>query len=203
MELLIALAFATVFLVLIPGPNVALIVATSIARGTRSGLLAVAGTSVGVALQLSFTVFGLTALVVVAADVLSWIKWVGVAYLIFLGIRTWTAPAEDLSAVQASPDANRKLFWGALVLAVVNPKTLVFNSAFLPQFVSEASSLSVPAQFALVSLVFLTVIAVGDSLWAVLAGRARMLLKRYGSAQNKISGAFLVGAGAALALARR
>lgn len=203
MELLLALIVATAFLVLIPGPNVALIVATSIARGTRSGLLAVAGTSVGVALQLAFTVFGLAALVSVAADVLTWLKWAGVAYLVYLGIRTWNAPADDLSGVKASRDADRKLFWGALGVAVVNPKTLVFNSAFLPQFVSESAALGVPAQFALVSLVFLTVIALGDSLWAVLAGRARTVLRRYGRARNKVSGAFLVGAGAALALARR
>jgi threonine/homoserine/homoserine lactone efflux protein len=198
-----ALIVATAFLVLIPGPNVALIVATSIARGTRSGLLAVAGTSVGVALQLAFTVFGLAALVAVAADVLTWLKWAGVAYLVYLGIRTWNAPADDLASVQASPEADRKLFWGALAIAVVNPKTLVFNSAFLPQFVTAGSELSVHTQFVLVSFVFLAVIAAGDSLWAVLAGRARGFLKRFGSARNKVSGAFLVGAGAALALTRR
>lgn len=203
MDLLLTLVVASAFLVLLPGPNVAFIVATSISRGTGSGMFAVAGTSVGLALQLAFTVFGLAALVAIAADILIWLKWAGVAYLIYLGIRTWNAPAEDLSTVAASPDANRKLFWGALAVAVVNPKTLIFNSAFLPQFVSASSEMSVQLQFVLVSLVFLAVVAAGDSLWALLAGRARFVLSRYGTARNRISGAFLISAGAALALARR
>ena len=147
MELLLTLVVASAFLVLIPGPNVAFIVATSISRGTRSGLFAVAGTSVGLALQLAITVFGLAALVAVAADILIWLKWAGVAYLIYLGIRTWKAPADDLSTIEASSEANRKLFWGALAVAVVNPKTLIFNSAFLPQFVSVSSEVSVQVQF--------------------------------------------------------
>ena len=203
MDLLVALVVASAFLVLLPGPNVAFIVATSIARGTRPGLFAVAGTSAGLALQLAFTVFGLAALVALAADILIWLKWAGVAYLVYLGIRTWNAPADDLSDVAASPDENRKLFWGALGIAVVNPKTLIFNSAFLPQFVSASSEVSVPFQFVLVSLLFLAVVAAGDSLWALLAGRARFVLSRYGAARNRVSGVFLVGAGAALALARK
>lgn len=203
MELFLALVLAAAFLVLIPGPNVALIVATSIASGTRAGLLAVAGTSLGIAAQLALTVFGLSALVAMAADVLTWLKWAGVAYLVYLGIRSWNAPAEDLGAVDAAPPLNARLFWGAFVVAVVNPKTLIFNSAFLPQFVSTDAPFSIETQFILVSGLFLLVMALGDSCWAILAGRARGFLKRYGAARNKISGAFLVGAGAALALARR
>ena len=203
MELLLALILASSILVLIPGPNVALIVATSIGFGTRYGLLAVAGTTVGIAVQLGLTVFGLAALVSVAADILIWLKWLGVAYLVYLGVSTWRAPADDLSTVTPEKVPAAKLFWGGLGVALVNPKTLLFNSAFLPQFVSTQSALSLEAQFALVTAIFLVVMAFGDSLWAVLAGRARHVLARYGRARNRIAGAFLVGAGAALALARR
>lgn len=203
MELLPALVLATAVLVLIPGPNVALIVATSIAAGTRAGLTAVAGTSAGVALQLALTVFGLSALVAAAADMLVWLKWAGVAYLFWLGVRTWMAPAEDLTRVTARPAGHRKLFWGGLAIAVVNPKTLMFNSAFLPQFVSAEATMSVGPQLAIVSAVFLGVLVLGDCLWALLAGKARVLLGRTARARNKIAGAFLIGAGAALSLARR
>ena len=203
MDLLIALVLASAVLVLIPGPNVALIVANSVSFGTRFGLLVVAGTTVGIALQLCLTVFGLAALVSVAADILIWLKWLGVAYLIYLGVTTWRTPAEDLSTVTARKAPAAKLFWGGLGVALVNPKTLLFNSAFLPQFVSAQSDLSVQAQFVVVSMVFLAVMGLGDSLWALLAGRARYALARYGRARNRIAGAFLIGAGAALAFARR
>ena len=202
MELLIALALATAVLVLIPGPNVALIVATSMAYGARAGLAAVAGTSCGIAAQLALTVAGLAALVAATADVLVWLKWAGVAYLVWLGIRTWRQPAGDLDAVRPQAPGAR-LFWTGFAVAAVNPKTLIFNSAFLPQFVSQGSGLALETQFVLVGAVFMAVMVAGDSLWALAAARAGSVLKRFGRARNRISGAVLIGAGAALALARR
>lgn len=202
MELLIALAIATAVLVLIPGPNVALIVATSMAFGARAGLAAVAGTSCGLALQLTLTVAGLAALVAATAEILIWLKWAGVAYLVWLGIRTWRQPAGDLGAIRPRAPTGR-LFWTGFGVAAVNPKTLIFNSAFLPQFVSQGSNVALETQFVLVGAVFMGVMVAGDSLWALAASRAGEVLRRFGRARNRISGAILIGAGAALALARR
>ena len=194
---LVTLAVATAILVMIPGPNVALIVANSIRYGFRMGAVTVLGTTVGVGLQLVAVVFGMAAIIEVAAESLTWIRWAGVAYLVYLGIRTWNEPADDLSKVSAAP----ALFWRGCMVAAINPKTLLFNAAFLPQFV--AASDSVTGQFAVVAAVFLAVLLIGDLLWALMAGSARGLLSKYGRARNRITGGFLVVAGVGLALSRR
>jgi threonine/homoserine/homoserine lactone efflux protein len=87
------------------------------------------------------------------------------------------------------------------MVAAINPKTLLFNAAFLPQFISSSGSVTV--QLAVVSAVFLTVLLVGDMLWALTAGSAQKLLDKHSAARNKITGGFLVAAAISLALSRR
>ncbi len=194
---LIALAVATAILVAIPGPNVALIVANSIRHGFRAGATTAFGVTIGNAIQLVLVVLGMTAVIEYAAEALTWIRWAGVAYLIYLGIRTWNEPADDLGKVVAVP----AVFWRAVLIAAINPKTLLFIAAFLPQFVAvDAGSLGHPAP---VAAVFLAVLLAGDIVWAATAGSARRLLDRYSAARNRIAGGFLVAAGIGLALARK
>ncbi len=195
MNTITALIIATAFLVMIPGPNVALIVANSLQSGFRAGVMTVLGTTVGVAIQLAIVVAGLAIVVETAANALHWIRWAGVIYLIWLGIRTWRTPASDLKVVEASPTA----FLRGCMLAVINPKTLLFNAAFLPQFVGDGSV----GRFALVGGVYLLVIFLGDVLWALFASSARSLLGRYVHWRNYITGAFLTAAGIGLAMSRR
>jgi threonine/homoserine/homoserine lactone efflux protein len=195
MELLLALAIATAVLVMIPGPNVALIVANSVRYGLRSGVMTVLGTTAGVALQLLAVVAGMAAVIEFAAEALSWIRWAGVVYLIWLGIHTWRTPAADLAAIGPAPT----VFLRGCLLAAVNPKTLLFNAAFLPQFVSNGSTGSV----IVVAAVFLAVIFCGDLLWAVFANSARQQLSRFSHWRNRLTGAFLAAAGVGLALAKR
>ncbi len=197
MDNLIALVVATLVLVTIPGPNVALIVANSIRYGISMGAVTVLGTTTGVALQLATVLLGMAAIIDIAANALTFIRWAGVAYLLWLGISTWREPAEDLGKVVAAP----AVFWRACMVAAINPKTLLFNAAFLPQFISSSGSVTV--QLAVVSAVFLTVLLVGDMLWALTAGSAQKLLDKHSAARNKITGGFLVAAAIGLALSRR
>lgn len=175
----------------------ALIVANSIRYGFRMGSITVLGTTLGVALQLVAVVAGMTALVAAAAEALTWIRWAGVVYLIYLGVRTWNEPTSDLRRVAAAP----ALFWRGCLIAAVNPKTLLFNAAFLPQFVVDNTN--VGSQLALVAVVFLSVLLLGDMIWAMTASSARRLLDRYAGARNRMTGGFLVMAGVGLALSRR
>jgi threonine/homoserine/homoserine lactone efflux protein len=193
---LIALALATAVLVMIPGPNVALIVANSLRYGLREGMLTVFGTTLGVALQLALVVVGVATAIEFAAEALSWIRWAGVFYLVYLGIRAWREPASGLDSVKAQPT----VFWRACMVAAVNPKTLLFNAAFLPQFLPAGAG---TLDLMLTVGVFLLVLLVGDMLWAGFADSARRLLQRYGRFRNRMTGAFLVAAGIGLALSRR
>jgi threonine/homoserine/homoserine lactone efflux protein len=198
-ENLVALVAATIVLILIPGPNVVLIVANSLRHGMRIGIITSLGTTVGIALQLLVVVLGMAALIELVADALTWIKWIGVVYLLWIGLRTWNEPASNLSDIKAQLQA--RVFWRGVILAVINPKTLLFNAAFLPQFVGNAANAS--GTLLLLAGVFMTVIIVGDALWAIFAAAARGWLKRIGHLHNRISGGFLLGAGVSLALSRR
>lgn len=199
MSNILALVAATVVLILIPGPNVALIVANSLKHGFRLGYITALGTTAGIALQLLLVVAGMAALIEVAATALTWIKWAGVAYLVYLGVKTWNTPADDLSQIE--PMSARGTFWRGFAFAVINPKTLLFNAAFLPQFVGDASTAS--GDLLVVSAVFLAVIVVGDTLWALCAASARRWLRRWSSLRNRVTGSFLLGAGLGLALTHR
>jgi threonine/homoserine/homoserine lactone efflux protein len=198
-ESILTLVIATAVLVLIPGPNVALIVANSLRYGLKLGLITSLGTTAGIAFQLALVVVGLAAIIEMAASALEWIRWLGVVYLVYLGIRAWRETDNRLDGVQSQSKAGA--FWRGFAFAVVNPKTLLFNAAFLPQFI--ASSQSAAGQLILLACVYLAVIVIGDALWAVFASSARRFLGKYGDLRNRITGGFLLGAAAGLALSRR
>jgi threonine/homoserine/homoserine lactone efflux protein len=181
---------------MIPGPNVALIVANSLRFGVQRGAVTVLGTTAGVALQLSLVIGGLAVIIELAAQALAWIRWAGVAYLIYLGISTWCQPAPGLSGVVAAP----AVFWRGCLVAAVNPKTLLFNAAFLPQFVTADGG---AGSLAAVAAVYLVVVVAGDMIWAAAAGAAARLFDRLGDERTRISGACLIAAGLGLAFSRR
>lgn len=199
MENLIALVLATIVLIAIPGPNVALIVANSLQHGLRIGVITSLGTTAGIGVQLLIAVSGLAALVQLVANALLWIKWAGVIYLLYLGITTWRKRAVDLSEVRA--ESQSRAFWRGVMLAIVNPKTLLFNAAFLPQFVGTGPG--AVGELYLVALVYLGVLLVGDALWAVFAAGARRAIAISGHLRHRVIGAFLVGASVGLALSHR
>jgi threonine/homoserine/homoserine lactone efflux protein len=196
---IIGLILATSALVLIPGPNVALIVANSLRHGLRSGLLTSLGTTTGLAFQLFLVIVGMATVLDVAAETFVWIRWAGVAYLVFLGILAWADPGNGLEEIR--PQSGTGTFLRGFGLAVVNPKTLLFSAAFLPQFVVAGNDASV--QLIFIAAVYLAVIVVGDALWAVFAASARRFLGRLSHLRNKITSGFLLGAAAGLALSRR
>jgi len=195
----VALIAATVVLILIPGPNVALIVANSLRHGLKSGLITTLGTTAGIAIQLFLVIAGMAVVIEFAASALLWIKWLGVAYFVYLGLRTWNETADDLAQIKAQSPAGT--FWRGLGLAVINPKTLLFNAAFLPQFVAGTNGSA--NELFMLATIFLSVIVVGDAMWAVFAASARNWLNKYGNLRNKVTGGFLFGAGIGLAFSRR
>jgi homoserine/homoserine lactone efflux protein len=200
-DLYLAYILACIVLIVIPGPNVALIVANSVAHGARFGLLSVAGTSSAVVVQLSLTVLGATAVLNVLAASFDWLRWLGVIYLVWLGVAAWRAPAVDLARVGPQARSARLIFARGLLVGLTNPKTLLFYGAFLPQFITPGPTAS--DQLLLLAVTFLVVAVILDSAWALLAGRLRGLLLAHARLRNRLTGGLLVGAGLGLALARR
>jgi threonine/homoserine/homoserine lactone efflux protein len=200
LHLYAAFVAAVVVLMLIPGPNVALITSNSIAHGMRHGFVTVAGTASAMVVQLAVTGLGLEAVLGVASVWLGWLRWLGVLYLIYLGLRLWRTPPVALGAGEP-PKSAPATFGRAFVVSLTNPKTLFFYSAFFPQFIVPGHAMA--AQIALLSVSFMAVALLIDSIWVVSAHRARQFLLRRGHWQNRISGGLLMGAGLGLAIARQ
>lgn len=203
-DLFVTYLVAVTVLVLMPGPIVTLVVANSLAYGARTGLATVAGASSGNALLVATGALGLTTVLALVADLFQWIRWAGVAYLVYLGLRHWQAVFRPPvhTAAQAMPLA-RGVFGQGVLVAITNPKTILFYAAFFPQFLDTA--LPVAPQLACMSIAFVAIATLLDSGYAVLAGRLRAFFTEGRGAQwrNGITGTLLIGTGLGLALARR
>jgi threonine/homoserine/homoserine lactone efflux protein len=195
----LAFVAATTILMLIPGPNVALIVSNSVAYGARYGLMTVGGTTSAMIVQLAITAFGMTEVLGTLGRWFEWLRWIGVAYLIYLGVMRWRAPAADLTKTAPEPKSARAIYTRALLVST-NPKLLLFYGALFPQFVSVDRPVGM--QIVVLSATFIAVSLALDGSWALIASRARKALSSHGRLRNRITGGLLIAAGTALGVAR-
>jgi homoserine/homoserine lactone efflux protein len=145
-------------------------------------------------------VFGMTQLLSTMGFWFEWLRWIGVAYLIYLGVAQWRAEPVDLTRTRAQPKSARSIYTRAFLVSGTNPKTLLFYGAFFPQFVSMDHP--VGPQLAVLSVTCFLISVAVDAGWVLVAGRARGVLGSRGRLRNRLSGGFMVGAGVALAFAR-
>ena len=201
LHLLPAFILAVTVLMLIPGPNVALIVANSLARGSRQGMLTALATSSASVVQLLLVSIGMASVVGQLGHWFVLFRWAGVAYLVAIGIQQWRA-APPVLARPGQPDRQsiRAIFAKAATVSVLNPKTLLFYAAFFPQFI--AADRPVAPQLAVLAALYLLLAITIDCLWALGAGQFRALLGARSRLFNRISGGVLIGAGLGLALDR-
>ncbi|MGF1529478.1 MAG: LysE family translocator [Candidatus Competibacterales bacterium] len=120
--------------VIVPGPTVTVIIANSLRSGPRAGLLNVAGTQLGLATMVGVLAVGLTTVVSAMAGLFDVLRWLGAAYLIWLGVRMWRSDGE-LAAASAARGSHSQWFWQGFWVIWSNPKALLFFGAFIPQFV--------------------------------------------------------------------
>jgi threonine/homoserine/homoserine lactone efflux protein len=189
----------TIVLLLAPGPIVTLVISTAATRGMRGGLITVAGTSTGNALLIGAIALGLGWVLAHAAYLFEALRWIGAAYLVWLGVQAWRhagAPAPPVSG-------NHVLFRRGLMVALANPKTIAFFSAFLPQFVDP--SLPAARQLAVMCVVTVLLAAASDSCWAIASGLGRewFMAPQRARLLGRASGLTLIGGGIWLSLARR
>ena len=198
----IAFVVATIILIAIPGSSVLLTVAHSISFGWKRAIVTVTGATIGVALQLIVATIGLASLLQAVAGAFEWIRRLGAAYLIYLGVKQWRSASAPL-AHDAALTSDTKLFIQGLTVTILNPKSLIFIAAFLPQFIDATRPLGV--QFAFIVPTFLMITFLVTSIWALVAGKASGLLQSKRAIRSALrgAGAMMVIAGLGLALARR
>jgi threonine/homoserine/homoserine lactone efflux protein len=200
LELYLAYLIALTIIVVVPGPSVTLIVANSLTHGTRAGLLNVAGTQLGIALMIALVGLGLASLIEALGWWFDWLRLAGAVYLVWLGIRLFRSSGA-LGDAPAAPKPRGGFLLQGFLVALGNPKTLVFFGAFIPQFIDPAGNFL--EQVAIIGATAVCVASISDGLYAMLVGGAgRRISRRYMRWLSRISGAFLIGGGLWLALTR-
>ena len=200
LELYLLFVLASVLLAVTPGPNVALIVATSLGHGVRGGLMTVAGVNVGLVLQLSAVAAGLSWLVDLFARHFDLIRYVGAGYLVILGLQQLLARPRAAAGEVGALRGDRAFARG-LAVAFANPKTLIFYAAFLPQFVTRDAGCWT---LWILAGTVATIAAISDTLYAVFAARARAALSsRVQRLADKVSGVIMLGGATVLLAAAR
>jgi threonine/homoserine/homoserine lactone efflux protein len=189
----------TFVLILTPGPVVTLVISTGATKGVRAGLITVAGTSSGTAVLLLAISLGLNWVLTHAVYLFELLRWTGAAYLIWLGIQGWRHAGQQ----QSVATGHHVQFFRGFLVALSNPKTIAFFTAFLPQFVDPA--LPAAPQLAIMCAVSVLLAVLSDSCWAVAAGLGRAWFMKPARAKflGRASGLTLMGGGIWLSVARR
>lgn len=196
---------ASVAVIATPGQDMILVMSRSLAQGIRAGVVTAAGVSVGLMGHTLLVTLGLGAVLQASATLFTVLKWVGAAYLVYLGVALLRSSSQALDLAQAPRQSLGRLFWNGALSNLSNPKIIVFYLAFLPQFVSPQATQPTLALFllgtAFAALTFLIKAPVG-----YFAGRLSGWFQSRPTALAwlyRTSGVVLLGLGVKLALARR
>ena len=189
----------TLILILTPGPVVTLVISTGATKGVRAALITVAGTSSGSAVLLTAIALGLNWVLSHAVYLFEMLRWAGAAYLIWLGVQSW----RNAGRLHPAATGHHVQFFRGFLVALSNPKTIAFFTAFLPQFVDPARPAA--PQLIVMCVVSVMLAAVSDSCWAIASGMGRAWFMQPARAKllGRASGITLMGGGIWLSLARR
>jgi threonine/homoserine/homoserine lactone efflux protein len=196
---------ASLVLLLVPGPAVLYVVARSVEQGRAAGLVSVLGIHLATAVHIAAAAIGLSALVVSSALAFAIVKYLGAAYLIWIGLRTLMAGDADCAAPAVPAEPLRRVFRDGFVVNLLNPKTAVFFLSFLPQFVDPARG-ALHWQIVLLGVTLMGLGVLSDGMYALVAGAAGDLLRRnrrFLRAQRWFAGTSFIGLGVTAALAAR
>jgi threonine/homoserine/homoserine lactone efflux protein len=201
LQLYLAFVAACIALALLPGPFVTLVIANGLRHSTRAALTNIAGAQAGLAIIIGIVAIGLTTLMATMGYWFDWVRFAGAAYLVWLGVKLIRAPVVGVKADAPPPPPRGGFFLQGFVVTLSNPKVLVFFGAFIPQFMDMSQDHV--SQVALLGVTFMITGAITDSVYALLAGRARLFFSaRRTRLLSRISGGFMIGGGIWLALTR-
>jgi threonine/homoserine/homoserine lactone efflux protein len=194
---------AALVLLAIPGPAVFYVTSRSIGHGRSAGFVSALGIGVGTLLHVVAATLGFSALLMSSAIAFSVVKYLGAAYLIYLGIQKLLREESIAQSDQSARIQLSRIFGQGIVVNVLNPKTALFFFAFLPQFV-DVSRGNVAGQILFLGLLFAVMGVLSDSVWALFAGTVAQVLRgnpRWMRTQRYVSGGMLISLGLATAFA--
>ncbi len=193
---------AAIVLIVTPGPVVLYIVTRSVDQGRKAGLVSVLGSEIGNLCHVAAAALGLSAILLSSTLAFDIVKYLGAAYLIYLGIRKLLS-SDKIADQTARRDTLGRIFLQSIVVAVLNPKTALFFFAFLPQFV-DSSKGAVTLQILFLGIIMVTLAIISDTIYALMAGTLGRWLRgnlRYLRFQRYFSGTVYIGLGVTAALA--
>lgn len=197
-------AAASLLFAVVPGPAVIYIVTRSVDQGRAAGLVSALGIATGTLVHVPAAVVGLSALLVSSATAFTIVKFLGAAYLVYLGIRKLLDREAGALDEQPTKRTLKHIFTQGAVVGVLNPKTALFFLAFLPQFVDPARG-STALQLGVLGVLLVCISMTSDSCYALLTGTAGGWLRRRGSRfmrrQRLVSGGIYIALGLSAAVA--
>lgn len=182
-------------LLAVPGPTVLVVVSYALGHGRRPAAAVVAGVTLGDFTAMTCSMLGLGAILAASAFVFTGLRWLGGLYLIYLGIKLWRTPIATPDSATTPALSLKRIFAHAYAVTALNPKSIIFFIAFVPQFIDTARPF-VP-QVVILEATFVILAALNAALYGWLAAKAREKLKnpRVQRAVNRTGGAALMGAG--------
>ena len=193
----LAFVAASAILLAIPGPTILLVISYALGHGRRFAAATVAGVALGDFTAMTASMLGLGALLAASAAIFTVLKWVGAAYLIYLGIKLWRAPIANPETGE-TPEKNEKahrIFLHAYVVTALNPKSIIFFVAFLPQFLDTTRPIF--TQMVIFETTFLVLATLNAATYAVMASMARQTIRKPKVQRivNWTGGSLMIGAG--------
>ena len=204
LEIWAAFVLAATVVLVMPGPTILLVISQAISHGRKAVIPLVAGVTLGDFTAMTLSLLGLGAVLTASSSLFSALKWIGAVYLIYLGIKLWRSNPEEHDIIfSAERSSNRSLFNSAFLVTALNPKSIAFFVAFLPQFISSRSGTF--SQFLLLEATFLFLAALNATLYALFAGQLRDKLQNSKVRRwlNRSGGTTLICAGLVTATLKR
>lgn len=201
-ETWLAFAAASAVLLIIPGPTILLVVSYALGQGWRSALPVATGVALGDFTAMTLSMLGVGAILATSATIFTALKWLGAAYLVYLGIKLFRAGGTLDVKPQTDRATTMKMVGHAWVVTALNPKSITFFVAFLPQFLDKHGHFF--TQMVIFETTFLVLAFLNAAGYALVASRARNLVRspRAIGLFNKTGGTLLIGAGVATATLR-
>ncbi|NTJ02356.1 LysE family translocator [Agrobacterium rhizogenes] len=195
----LAFVAASAVLLAIPGPTILLVISYALGHGRKATTATVAGVALGDFTAMTASMLGLGALLAASAAIFTGLKWIGAAYLIYLGIKLWRVPVSKRSAdaedTETAKERPLRIFLHTYAVTALNPKSIIFFVAFLPQFLDTSKPITF--QMIVFEVTFLALATLNATTYGLMASRARKTIRKPSVQRlvNRTGGTLMIGAG--------